>query len=219
MKQIKPVTDELYRSQTLKSWDSHYEKDKAKQQYPDENLVRILKGIEAGPALDFGCGSGRHLKLLSELGFSPVSGVETSESAYKLCSQLYPGINIIQLDGEKLENTDFILPVQDESQNAVVLWGVLHYNTHSVQQKILKEVRRILKPGGTLAGTLRSVSDSHFQGNKDLEGVPVGFYTSQETRNILGPFFDEINLGYTERSPIGDLNRKVAHWIFQAFKL
>lgn len=193
-------------------WDNHYTRDHSKQSYPDENLVRLLSRIERGPALDLGCGSGRHTRLLQEMGFDPVFGTDTSGNALELTAGVAPGASLFLLP----DTIDKPLPIEKESLALVVIWGVLHYNTDSTIDYLLDEARRILRKGGVLVGTLRSSRDNHFQGNPDMTGASIRLFDRHETMGILEPRFAQVRLGHLERIPVGEDDRRIAHWIFEA---
>ncbi|HOQ12674.1 MAG TPA: class I SAM-dependent methyltransferase, partial [Spirochaetota bacterium] len=61
------------------SWEQHYKKEKSLLSYPDENLVRMLalylreqKNTSDLIAIDLGCGTGRHLKLLEDFNMKTI---------------------------------------------------------------------------------------------------------------------------------------------------
>jgi len=200
-------------TETLKeAWDNHYLKDKARLSYPDENLVRLLRGLPGqGPALDLGCGSGRHVSLLGEFGFAPLYGGDLSVSSVQLCRETYPEADFFSLDAE-----EFALPFVDSFFEVVVSWGVLHYNDAPTRARMLAEIRRVLRPGGFFLGTLRAAGDSHFKSAGDLKALDVEFFNEETTRTLLGEFFESLELGFMERTPLGRLDERICHWFFRA---
>jgi len=192
---------------TTAAWDEHYGRDRARQSYPDENLVRIVKQIEPGAALDYGCGSGRHVALLLNEGFSPVYGTDISETALQLCESTYPDARFFPIK-------DGSVSLPDHSLRLVLLWGVLHYNSDDGIDAILNESIRLLAPDGVLAGTLRAVGDTHFADNSDINDAFIRYFTQEEALNLLSSRFEDVKLGYSERSPIGELSRRICHWTF-----
>ncbi|MCB1172209.1 MAG: class I SAM-dependent methyltransferase [Leptospiraceae bacterium] len=200
----------------VESWDRHYRRDRARQSYPDENLVRLLRGIEPGAALDWGCGSGRHLQLLHELGFGPVCGLDSSAASIQICRERFPGAIVRQFRPPSESSPgDLRLPFDQSRFQVIVLWGVLHYNTAALQHTMLAAARNALQGGGTLLGTLRSDQDTHYQGNMDINTAPIQFFSERECRAVLGQHFERVELGFLERRPVGELERRVCHWIFR----
>jgi SAM-dependent methyltransferase len=195
-------------------WNTHYEREKSRLVFPDENLVRILSRIPQGEfALDHGAGSGRHSILLKSCGFQ-VTACDYSAKSIETIQRMMPGIE-----------TDIIrsanLPYENEKFNLVVSWGVLHYNTLEDAHNIVREIKRILKVGGYFVGTVRSSTDTHLKtkdgiiGIADLSGGSVRLYTLEELKELLSGFTN-VEFGYMERSPIGKLEERICHWIFQA---
>ncbi len=198
-------------------WDSHYKKDKSKLQYPDENLVRLLSRTSPPNkhALDFGSGSGRHIPLLTENGFE-VSASDSSTESVALLKEKHPQIQIHHTD--KLPYS-----FSKNSFGLIVSWGVFHYNERTVAHAIVKELYESIEIGGYLLGSIRAESDTHLgikageMNLTDLKGGYAETYSLAEL-NLLLSFFSSVQIGYTERTPLGKLEERICHWFFLAKK-
>lgn len=139
---------------TANSWDPAWEKlfrSREWGRYPNEHLVRFIarnfysatdrKQIRL---LDLGCGQGPNTWFMSREGFS-VSGIDGSEAAVAAARS--------RLQRESLEADlrvgDYLnLPWKDASFDAVVDIASLYANRAENFRQALREVRRVLKPGG-----------------------------------------------------------------------
>ena len=209
----------------MKEWNNHYIKEKSALDYPDENLVRLLKkaGDEAlnGYVLDSGCGSGRHLKLINELGAEHIIGTDLSPNAIHLSRD--PGIASL------IQSSNSAPPFKDNIITSVIAWGSLHYCTKNEMELMVSEIHRIIKPGGFLFATLRSSFDTWLRsgtetGNnewvtdlKDIAGSTVSFSSEDEVKNLLAAF-SYYSYGLIERTSFDDISKRISHWIIQAVK-
>lgn len=94
-----------------------------------------------GPLLDLGCGTGGVLMHLSEFG--QAYGMDPSPEAAKYCSERGLCITL----GSGME-----LPYRDETFGTVLALDVIEHVEDDVA--ILREVRRVLKPGGVVIITV-----------------------------------------------------------------
>lgn len=215
---MKTDQDSSLPQKNVQAWDSHYKKQKSRQIWPDENLVRILKPLTPGSALDLGCGSGRHLRLLLDLGYSPVFGLDTSAQAIQLCKKAEPKAQCQKLDTISGNKVDIFKFNPDIMLDLIVAWGVLHYNSPDLQLNMIQQLYDHLKPGGTFTGTFRSDKDTHYRENSDINSAPIYLFNEAQVKEILSKNFENIKLGYLERGPIGNHHKKVCHWIFVCTK-
>jgi len=210
-----------------KEWETHYKRDKSSLSYPDENLVRLLskflnlEGKESVSALDMGCGSGRHLKLMNELGIDQVFGSDYSFEGLKRSGRF---ANTGLVNSSNME-----MPFKDCSFDIVVSWGSLHYSHKEDTRKMIDEVMRILKKGGAFLGTLRCDNDSYLKRGRqigdntwstdlhDLTGSVVSFFSLDELKELFRDF-NSAEFGLMERTIMGDLERRISHWIFSVTK-
>jgi SAM-dependent methyltransferase len=94
--------------------------------------------------LDYGCGQGRLVAELLELGYTHVLGVDSSPEMIRVASARIPGAAFLVNDGERL-------PCGDASVDAVLLFAVLTcIPSDETQKNLLREFKRILRPGGLL---------------------------------------------------------------------
>ncbi len=100
--------------------------------------------------LDIGCGNGRLLELLNDKTIKYL-GVDVSEKLIEAARQKYPG-------NEFLIASALNLPFSDNSFDKVFLVAVLHnIPSEEFRSQILKEAKRVLKPGGLLILTVWDV--------------------------------------------------------------
>ncbi|XP_071124379.1 serine-rich adhesin for platelets-like [Mytilus edulis] len=104
------------------------------------NVKKFIKNLHPGSLVaDIGCGNGRYLHI--------------NKSVYKFgVDACYP---LVELSGEKgyevLVADNQSLPFRDGAFDAVISVGVLHhFSTEPRRVKALKELCRILRPGGKL---------------------------------------------------------------------
>ena len=107
-----------------------------------------LAGLDLGDdMLEIGPGFGATTRVLARRGGS-LTVVELSESYCKgLRQTLGDDVEIVQADA-----TD--MPFADDRFSGVVCFTMLHHvPSHELQDRLLSEVSRVLRPGGVFAGT------------------------------------------------------------------
>ncbi len=111
---------------------------------PIEALDQFTQHIKPGGLiLDAGCGPGRDSRLLTERGFN-VIGVDLSKELLKIAKRMNPKTRFICADIREL-------PFKDNYFDGVWCSAVLlHFETIEDVKKALKEMYRVLKPGGII---------------------------------------------------------------------
>jgi 2-polyprenyl-3-methyl-5-hydroxy-6-metoxy-1,4-benzoquinol methylase len=107
-------------------------------------LLRILQriGLQSGIAVDIGCGVGKYVELLDDLGFR-VTGIDYSSALIDQARQRLCNRKVTLLEGDFYK-----LPLQNSSQDLAISIGVLQH-VRDVRI-VLTETARILRPGGQL---------------------------------------------------------------------
>ncbi len=123
------------------------------------DLFTKILGLEHGHAiLDLACGQGRHSLGLARRGFKNVSGLDRSHYLIHKAKQANQkeGLNVNFKEGDARK-----LPYPTDTFDVVMILGNSFGYFESVDDdvKILKEVLRVLKPGGKF---LLDVADGNF---------------------------------------------------------
>lgn len=104
-------------------------------QYLKDPLARIL---------DYGCGYGRTLTELYRANYRNVVGTDFSEAMLGRARREVPHSKLVR-------NNGLVLPLKSESFDAVLLFAVLTcIPSDHHQQVLVREVERVLRPGGLL---------------------------------------------------------------------
>ncbi len=125
-----------------KYWDSVSEKKEFPTPFQIDKYQKIVK--KENNVLDVGCGYGRTLNELYEIGYRNLYGVDFSQGMIDRGKIQYPFLNI-------QKNTNDTLPYSGNSFDSVILIAVLTciYDNES-QENLLTEIKRVLKPNGVL---------------------------------------------------------------------
>lgn len=203
-------------TQVAEKWGSFYGAG-AGNVYPDENLVRLIKGEYAdipgsGRVLDVGFGIGGNLVFLAQAGFE-AHGLEVSEESVKAAEELSAQM-AVDLHLGLLTSTD--LPYPDCHFDMIVSWcAIYYYGQRQLIVDAVQEFHRALRPGGVLLMSVthpnsfmvRRLSDDLGEGTRRIDrdshhdnrlGMEI-FYdpTSSGWRRILAGF-QEVEEGYFE---------------------
>jgi len=108
----------------------------------------FLRYISAGDkVLDLGCGNGRFFEIFNEKKVD-YTGVDFSEKLIEIAKSKYP-------KGNFLVSSVFNLPFPDNFFDRVLCVAVFHHiPSKELRLNLLKEIKRIMKPGGRLILTI-----------------------------------------------------------------
>jgi ubiquinone/menaquinone biosynthesis C-methylase UbiE len=144
-------------------------------------VVRFVRSLgEVDAALDVGCGDGR---LTGELSAKAVVGADVSQVALSRARQRLPdAVDLVELAPEQ------DLPFADNQFDLVLCAETLEH----VQdvQRLLSEVRRVLRPGGRLAVT----TPAHMVWIRPPDPLSphLRFFTRRSLRRLLGEMGFEV---------------------------
>ncbi len=137
--------------------------------------------------LDLGCGVGNDTLYLTERGFKVIA-CDYSEVALNHLKEELKNVKTMQLDISKP------LPFEDNSFDLIIADLSLHYFDEKTTIKIMKEIRRILKPNGHLLARVNSIADKNFgAGNGQkieenyyfVEGYNKRFFSPKDAKKFF----------------------------------
>lgn len=115
-------------------------------------LDQIMKNryLETDAILDAGCGSGRNLEFMHNLGFN----IEGCDKNSHVVNELQSILPEVKLEVSPLEQ----LPYQTNQFDHIICNAVLHFaeNDHHFS-KMIEELHRVLKPKGSLFIRMTSI--------------------------------------------------------------
>lgn len=190
-------------------WNQHYQRERAQQFFPDENVVRLLRKkftTRYGNALDLGTGSGRHLPLLVEHFATVVACDFSRESLY-----ITPKEQCLKVQAALPH-----LPFSAETFDFILCWGVLHYLDEGMLRPAIAGIYEILKPKGSIFLTLRSAHDTHLAmqlARGDLAGGQAQLFTRDEALALFSSF-RAVDYGFIARQPLGEEGVVAHHMLY-----
>lgn len=111
-----------------------------------EKLQKVLESYEGAKILDVGTGVGNFINLINHLyqGYGEITGIDIHERSIEAAKKNFEAndkINIVKMDA-------FNMDYDDNTFDVVCLSNSLHHLEK--RKEMLKEMKRVLKPGGIL---------------------------------------------------------------------
>ena len=148
-------------------------------------------------ALDIGCGTGKYLVFLEELGFV-VDGIDSSLTAIEMTKKVATQDSLVQ----QADMYEFSYP-QNE-YDLILSVSTLHHGKKAQVQNVIKRIYGSLLAGGKIFITLPDLESSKnwetFKSHTKIEpgtyspnsgpedGIPHSFFTKQEVRELFSAF-------------------------------
>lgn len=123
---------------------------------------RIPDPLGGGRALDLGCGNGKTVSSLLDLGYDTV-GIDFSGRAVEACVSMF-GDAAVFVKGDVTD-----LPFDDGSFDYVTAVHVLEHLDDGMLARCVSEVRRVLRPGGYVFVRSFTPDDLRSKGREDGE--------------------------------------------------
>lgn len=153
----------------MKQWDAIFKMQgkvftEIQEDMPE--ILKILKKDKAKKVLDLGCGTGRHLVYLARNNFG-VYGFDIAEEGIEIAQRWLKENNL--LVHFKTGSIYKKLPYQDNFFDAVVSTQTINHGLIKDIRICIKEIERILKPGGIVFITVRKRGIRNWEGGKIIE--------------------------------------------------
>jgi len=134
-------------------WNEIYKRNPKSYKYysltkPHRDLAKVSRCFKKGGAvLDLGCGSGRNMFYLCEKGFK-VSAIDIAPEGIRQIKKTLKKSDAV------VGNVYKRLPYKNEQFDAIISIQVLQHATEEKIKSAIKEMHRILKPGGYIFVTV-----------------------------------------------------------------
>ncbi len=198
----------LNRTSLQQAWNRTHREQSLVQQ-PQTEVVRFAEYLSAvlphaALVLDAGCGRGRNVRYLHDLGFT-VCGCDLSPVAITTARQqtepVGPSVHFQVADLTHL-------PYPTDYFAAGICSRVLPYQVKLDLERSLHELWRVLQPDGRLYLDLLDRTDAEYGKGKEIEPhtflaedqVPTHFCTSDEIKDLLAGFRIEREAQLTQGS-------------------
>jgi len=182
---MKDDMDKIYRTVPLERipWNS---------ETPPEILVDLVRSGKVKPcrAIDLGCGAGNYALFLAGAGFD-MTGVDISPRAIEIAREnaATTGIRCTFLVADLLGD---LHEIRDTFEFAYD-WEVLHHIFPEDREHYVRNVHRILRPGGKYLSVCFSEEDPQFGGSGKFRKTPLGttlyFSSEKELQDLFRPYF------------------------------
>ena len=177
--------DRIYREVPLQTIPWHMES-------PPDILVDLVRSGKMLPcrAIDLGCGAGNYALFLAGAGFE-MTGVDISSRAIEIAREnaAKRGIRCTFLVADLLGD---LHEIRDPYEFAYD-WEVLHHIFPEDRERYVRNVHRILRPGGKYLSVCFSDEDPQFGSSGKYRKTPLGttlyFSSEDELRDLFRPFF------------------------------
>jgi 2-polyprenyl-3-methyl-5-hydroxy-6-metoxy-1,4-benzoquinol methylase len=136
-------------------WDAEWQKADGASKWAKaeaEVMDHAATLPEGARVLDLGAGIGRHALALARAGLR-VAALDASGQSVRAIGQAAQAAGL-EVDVRQGEMT--ALPFAGGSFDHVLSWNVIYHGDARVVARTLAEVRRVLRPGGTLLATMLS---------------------------------------------------------------
>lgn len=158
--------------------------------------------------LEIGCGMGLHCELMASAG-ADVTAIDLSPTSVEV-TRRRAALKGLAIDVRQMDAVDLEFP--DHSFDFVWSWGAIHHSSKT--GRIIKQIARVLKPGGETRVMVYNLSGmvayaaiaSHylfkFWSGKPLDeclwestdGYTARFYTSDLLADAFATFFDSVRV-------------------------
>ncbi len=165
----------------LKAWENEYTRSTWRGPYSIEPVKDLLD--KGSRVLDVGCGSGKMLAPMARVGFDVV-GVDICRGPL-LALAPYA---LVQGDARNL-------PFRDGSFNGAVCYDVLQHLLGGERGAAIREVKRVLAPGGLFFLQVFGQKDMRYGGTlvepdtfRRHTGIVYHYFSEEEVRSMLSGF-------------------------------
>ncbi len=153
-----------YKDVTKESYNSSVEAYAARNaSRTNPRLQAFFDMLPGTKVLEVGCGDGRDAKIYSEQGFV-ITGIDISEKMIAHAKQHAVKAEFFVMDATSLE-------FPDNTFDGVLAAASLHHVSREDMPKVIKEIHRVLKPGGLCRITVKKGDNARFEKDERYGGV------------------------------------------------